>query len=357
METISRRNFFKLSSAVVGAGLTAGTELEAGKEGIHTPYGNFRFLYERHDVSINSEDIPANTDIFYRELTLKENLFRQSAAEIFSSRYFGGESPMTPIREVSFLSQDIIVKLAQNRIEIMIGDVDLRKVDYLASRVIRGAEFGVGFYTLLKTLSSKPGQPSQKIETSQNVEPTKGENPRRKFLKTAATLGSVWAISPTISFVLKMFGTGTPEQTAFKRLASRLEGIQSHFHPELADNFFRDAMTANKLLAAGEEYKKIHATKANFTVLLEGGHSGVEDLVRLGPGVTRAIVLSWPTDMLEAIIQNNNGVEDFSSARIFKLPGDITSEDILNGGKWEAVAGRRVTDQVLLEELRRKLQT
>lgn len=355
-KSISRRDFLKLSGALGAAAITASVELAAGKEDIHTPYGNFHFLYERHDVGINSEDVPVSTNIFYREVALGKDLFRQSATEIFLSTYAGQETPITSMQEMPFLPQDIVVKLAQNRIEIMIGDVDLRKVDYLASRVIRAAEFGAGYFTLLKTLSSKSAQSAQKIETSKSVKTIKGENLRRKVLKTAATLGAVWAMSPGISFALKMFGTGTPEQTAFKRVASRLEGIQSHFHPELASNFFRDAMIADKLLATGEEYERTHGTKANFAVLLEGGHSGVEDLIRLGPDVTRAIILSWPTDILEDIIRNNNDVEDFSSGRIFNLPENITPQDVLSGSKWSAVTERRVTDHVLVKKLQEKLQ-
>ncbi|OGM21642.1 hypothetical protein A2863_02730 [Candidatus Woesebacteria bacterium RIFCSPHIGHO2_01_FULL_38_9b] len=355
---ISRRDFLKLSSVAGASVALALAELAAGKEGIHTPYGNFRFLYERHDVGIgiNSEDIPKNTDIFYRELTLGEDLFKQSITEIFASRYSGGETLFTSAQTGFFLAPDIVTKLAQNKSEIMIGDVDLRYVDYLAGEYLRGAEFAAGFYTLLKTLSSKPEQSTPKTEASERAETTKDENSRREFLKTAATLGAVWAMSPTISFAIKMFGTGTPEQTAFKRVASRLEGIQSHIHPELASNFFRDAMTAIKLLTAGEEFERAHGTKANFTVLLEGGHSGVEDLIRLGPEVTRALVLSWPTSILEGIVKNNNGSEDFSSARIFNLPENITPQDVLSGSKWLTVTDRRVTDNVLVKELQRKLQ-
>lgn len=352
-ERISRRDFLKLGDAAGATAVVAAAEVVAGKEGIKTPYGNFYFLYERHDAGINAEDIPTDTDIFYREVNLGENLFKQSATDIFQSRYSGGETPITSSLAGSFLPPDIFTRLAQNNSEIMIGDIDLRDADYLAGRLVRSAEFTAGLYTLSKTLSN---QPAQKIENSESTETTKGRNQRRKFLKTAATLGAVWAMSPIISFALKMFGTGTPDQTVFKRVASRLEGIQSHFHPELASNFFRDAMTADKLLATGEEYTKTHGVEPNFAVLLEGGHSGVEDLIRLGPAVTRAIVLSWPTGVLKGIIQNNNGIEDFSSARIFKLPYDMTSESVLSGAKWSDVTERRVTDHVLVEKLQRKIQ-
>lgn len=93
-------------------------EVAIHKEGVKTNHGIFIPLYEVHSIGINEEDIPQDTNIFFKELV--SNKFGLDTREIFSLKtQFGQE----------WLPKKLLAKLSDQKTEIMLGDITVPYIE------------------------------------------------------------------------------------------------------------------------------------------------------------------------------------------------------------------------------------
>lgn len=334
---ITRRQFLAGAGAV-GATAFVKKELEAGEEGVKTPSGRFKFLYEDHRVGINPKDIPLNSDIFFREFATTF-LFDRTTEELIKSLALEAEAYSFGQAIIIPFPGKILQKLSKIQSEIMFGDVDSPLSFDISSIGSFFAEFILGL-TLFKSILEKK-QPSTNQQSGFS---------RREFLKKSGkTALGIWSASRLTRYTSYLAGM-TQNQTSLKRIFARIEGLQEHFHPEDLSCFARDLVMADKLLLAADDFKKNHGRPPLITVQTESGHSGIEDLLRLGPDFCRAVIKTMPKPLLEVFIRHNGGIENFLTVRFIRFGREITAQDLTNpeGLLRLPIEDRRLTDEILM---------
>jgi hypothetical protein len=290
--------------------------------------GKFKFLYERHGVGITPEDISPDTDIFFREISLpylsrleperlKELLFGEVAAYSFGHL------------RCRFLSDPVLIKISEIKAEIMFGDILMPDFAQFATLSLLSLEY---FFGLSRVL---PISPIGKFLS------------RRKFLKEVSLFFSFWALSPAATRGLSLLAGLESRQTPFKCLAARLEGIQSHFHPELLVNYLRNLFMADKLLLVAYDLMKIKGSPPLITVNTELGHAGIEDLISLGQDWCRFLIASLPRSLLDEIIRVNGTIRDVCAARFIRFEKEITPSDLADPQRLLQI---KFSDRCLVDE-------
>lgn len=330
---INRRTAIKLgvlaSGTAVGAGII---QNERSKEnGIITKDATFIPLYELHDRGIISKSLPPDLKVYFREFS-GPNMFTETPRDLLNAKAF---SPFVK-DGIKVISDDLLLKLSETQAEVMIGDIFLGGRS-LVEIPIQVVEF-MGGFGALAFAAKKDKKPS---------------TTRRKFLKSAAIAGAVWGALPALSSQTSTLA-GELEEGAVRRIAVRLNGIISDFHPEVMTLFFRNAVIADKLLTVAEELKLTPRDK--FAYHMGVGHGGIEDFLQAGRDFCRNLILAFPNDWIKDIVDLNGGPKNFSSARLVKLPEGITKGDLANGEKLNSSSDRVVTDTELQRALEQKLK-
>lgn len=331
-----KRKFLKTAGKVAVAALGGAAlggivtnEVLKAEQGIVAPSGTFFPLYERHDKGIKVESIPDGLDVFFRELNLDGDIFAPSPEEVLRHR-MSYSIPAFPNK--------ILASLSQNKTEVVAGDVEtpgIPEIDYM----IMGGEYAVGLGLLL-TL------PASKVNSETRIG-------RRKFLQAVMLAGAAWGLSK----LPLLFGTfqESYNKNAIDRVYSRLVAIESHMHPELSMFFFRNLMMADKLLTVSEDIHKRTEQKAKIAFQVGDGHAGIEDFLQAGHDFCRSLIVAYPKQYLRSTVELNSGIKDFCSVRLFKLPENLTEDDVASGEKLNSATERRVVDEKLEKALSLKL--
>lgn len=343
-----RRGVFKFGACLAtGAAISAIThsEIERVKQGVITEVGVFIPLYERHDIGVKPEDIPQNLDVFFEELVLGNQLMTLSKEEILNCEAIAYDNfNFIKRKTIKVFPSETLSKLAQQGTEVMLGDVSVysKPENELPIKLTEALAANAAMIALIKS-------PSQT-----EIDRKKGVT-RRKVLKGALAGAWLWSSSTVAGNALSFLGP--TQEGAVKRIAVRLAGIQTHAHPELLLQFFRNLLMVDKLSTVGEEIKQRTGKTPRIAFQVQGGHSGIEDFLMLGPDFCRTLILAYPKGILRHVVNLNNGIEDFCTARLLRLPKDLGT-----GGKEKdaelikSTTERTVVDQKLERELETKLK-
>lgn len=332
-----RRKFLirsaKLAAAGVGAaalgGIVANEVINKREGSIVTESGTFFPLYEDHTKGIKAESIPSNLDVFFRE-TGDMDTFSPSPEEVLRHRF-----------TIPDFQDKVLASLSRSKAEVMIGDVETPFIGKIDPMIMVG-EAMVGGALALKFLRTLRSKENSEVGIS-----------RRKFLQAVMLAGAAWGLSRL------PVSAGTFQESynenAIDRVYSRFVAIESHMHPELSIVFFRNIIMADKLLTVSEDIRKRTGQKAKIAFQVGSGHAGIEDFLQAGHDFCRGLVLAYPKQYLRSTVELNNGIRDFCSSRLFKLPENLTIEDIGNGEKLKETTERRVVDEKLEKALIAKL--
>jgi hypothetical protein len=175
---------------------------------------------------------------------------------------------------------------------------------------------------------------------------------RRSFLRAVGTMLWLWGTPPLLANIIQITGLNDKQQTAIKKLSSRIIGLISDFHPERARVFFRNAIIANNLLTMASAIKHQTNSIPKIAFQIEGTHSGIEDFLEAGQDVCRTIILSHPKIFLQNIVNHNGGLEALCTSRLFKLPKETHYENgVIPDSIAQGIQERRITDISLLNRL------
>ncbi len=347
-QTLSRKEFVKsvatvAAGAAVGYGVSSiiGGEIDKAREGIKTSVGTFIPLYERHDIGIKPEAIPDDIAVLFREVIGRNGEYMTwNKMDILRSEGTGLDT--YPHSHSRVFPDAILSRLSIIGAEVMIGDVDTPLV------IDRDLTAGEG--SLAGELAFIPAFVPWYYKKIGRKELTIS---RRKSVKAFSVGALAWSVSPLLLAQLNELGEA--HYGTVQRIVARLVAMDSHLHPELLNVFFRNLMMSDKLLTVASVYCSKMGRVPKIAFQVEGGHSGIEDLLQAGPEVCRALVLAYPDFVLRQLVDRNGGVEDFCSARLFKLPPDLRPQDIANNEILGKTSERVVTDEKLKRALIQRL--
>lgn len=334
---LSRRGFLKAAGALIGTGVVS-HEIIKGNSGVRTDVGVFVPLYERHGLRIDPKDIPRDTNCYFREYS-DSTLMSTSTRGILETT--GGAYRNTPLEIHNFrvFPEETLKTLSKIGAEIMVGDVSISSLvmEQLQEALPR-TYLAVGLLgSVLEAVKEIP-----KI-------------PRRRLLKWLGRASLLWS-SPIFTNALRYSPLGK-EQDAAKRIIARIDGIISDFHPEDVSVFFRNAVMAIKMLNVASEMKDSSGGRLpKFVFQVERGHAGIEDFLQIGTDSCRNLILAYPKSFLKEVVSINGGVENFCTARLFKLPKDFrTVSGRIPDDVVRLITERRVVDTKLKERLEKVL--
>jgi len=295
------------------------------KGAIETEHGIFVPLYEEHYGGINEKRIPQDTNIFFME----GGGFLNEGPEVLTTDV---------MQRKRLIPNEILIKLANQGSEVMLGDVLRPKA--MTDYTIFGAESFVGVVLFRIAIGEKLDSRYPKLS-------------RKQFL--AALAGAVWLASPFATLEIAFFTSVLTENTTIRRIAARIGGLVSNLHPENTTRFFRDLIMAEKMLEAAREYKERTGTKPKIAYDVGIGHGGVEDFLQAGQNITRALILAYPTPILKDAVKNNGGIEEFCTINLYKLPPNLTPDDLEKRVAHETTM-RNIGDVKLAESLKDRLK-
>lgn len=348
VSTNSRRDFLRKAAVVSVGALSVGIginliEKNRAENGIDTDSGKFYPLYEHHEVGIAPEKIPSDLDVLFEEGFFAGG-FLSIQPKVYLLGRVGKAYFTNNLIEKREFPDEMLEKLSVNGIEIMIGDI-LPNLKRMTGYLIQSGEFIGGL-----AMAAKLVRDQFRFKNS-----TKNTT-RRKFIKAMGIIGAAWAIFPGAHFLSRggpTFNWNKDRDNALDRVADKLYGMQSNLHPEEAFLFFRNLIMADKMLTVAEDIKQKTGRQARIGFQVEYGHMGIEDLLKVGHGFCRTLILSYPDSVIRDAAKINNGIEGLSSARLFKLPRNLFSGE--SEEKWKQVVDRRVTDVELKKSLELKL--
>lgn len=185
------------------------------------------------------------------------------------------------------------------------------------------------------TLAHKIGNTTESVSNSKRI------FSRREFIAGLGKASALYLASPLVGSILVAAGvSGYKDEEkrvslALRRLAMRLNGIQSNFHPEDTVIFVRNLIWAMKLLELkdwfGEASSGLAQHNTNVGFLAGAAHSGVEDFLVLGPDFCANVLELLPRPYLRALVKCNGGVENAAKVRIISplKPQDIDNVNLL----------------------------
>lgn len=369
--TPSRRDVIKKGAAVTTAAVALGAlgarEMQVMEHGLETRDGTFFPLYERHDVGIQTKDIPQNLDVFFRELTMDEVAMELPAVRLAKAAMsFGIKTPSQQSssgdKPGESFKKDAFEMLAQNGTKIAYGDVPPRSIDFSKENWHEKAtidEFKVGTARTAAGVIAAITGPLVKdlAEIDEKYgKKTIGTTSRRMLGKVMVGAGIGLATPPIAGFAIslgtRLVNPDLGQKNAITRIRNRLDGMLSHAVPENDVIFFRNLVMANKLLTLAKTTKK-EGGKPRIAFNVGAAHGGIEDLLLAGQDVTRFLISRFPKWYMKPMIDRSGGVENFSSIRVLTLPKDMKKGE-LDENEYEAnqrIGDERIIDQGLFEDL------
>lgn len=316
-----------LKGGVLGvSGLALGQEVFSDEHSIVTDSGVFIPLYERHDVGIQPEDIPRDINFLAREGLSAKGIFEQRAVILLL------RSMQYADKNVRVFPHTILTNLASRKAGILLPDivVDDERLS-IAVEHITGIALAMG--SIMGMIADK--------------------SDRRRFLKKISLTVGMWAASPLSTIILH--DVTLDQRSALARIVTRINGLQSDFHPEQATVFFRNLLMVDKLMTVGEGFKKETGKVPKIAFQVGSGHSGMEDFLKVPHDILRILILSFPQEYLKRIVELNGGsVENFCSTRLIILPQDF-NRDSINDPDFKVETDKKITDERLKVGLDKKL--
>lgn len=351
--TALRRSILKGAAVVTAATgmLVAKRELDITEQGLETKNAIFFPLYERHDIGIREEHLPAHLDYFFREVKLRKEEFEMPAREILAldPGYTPEEKNLSQLQNADrgkLFNKSVLESLAKGKVRVVIGDTAIPFEEYikLLNRLEERREIqqdlGLALETsgLLMTMRNFLGS-----ETAQRVT-------RRSVVAIGSVITGISLRYPFLAFRIQ----NPAERTAFARIGNRLKGLASHTVQEDHVVFFRNLVMANKLLTLAQSQKKKEG-KLKIAFNVGAAHAGIEDFLTLGHDFTRWLINQYPTSFLEEFVNVNGSIENFTSLRIFTLPPDLKKEQLTDPDENIEILEERMYDESLLKTLKERL--
>ncbi len=335
---ISRRNILKkitVGTVGIGAAAVVGNEVQKGLQGIKTEAGTFIPLYERHDQGISVKTVPDDLDGFFREVsTAGEFMFGSSPKDFFKASGSPYGTSLS-LAEAPTFKKEILAKLAREGAEIIVGDVFISDTDVkeyrtqlAATSAALLAAFFLGTQSLGRSVDAKIGIA------------------RRKLLQKGLLGVGLWGVSKP-RYLYSSVKSISERENALTRIAARIEGMGSQLHPELPLVFFRNLVMADKILIVAEQMRREKGKNPKIAFNVEGGHSGIEDFLQIGCAIIHKLILAYPENWRNKVVELNGGVDNFCSARLFKLPRDFQAADLESDTKMREVSSRTIVDKDL----------
>ncbi|MBI2020535.1 hypothetical protein HYS94_03900 [Candidatus Daviesbacteria bacterium] len=352
---LNKREFFQLLPKVA-LGVTmvpiVTNEVMKVREGISTPYANFYPIYIRHDQDLEIHNLPPNLTVLFSEMMIQGGNFALDYASALTT-WSRIDPPIskpeaTRIYFKRILPDELLLNLAKSGTSLALGDI------YLPEGIVKS------YFDLIKKEFVAGGAISLfwAIGTRFNLKLSEGLNirlPRRNLISGAIYGSSLWAILPYLGGISLPYLMDKP--AALKRIMIRLEGLESNLHPELIVTFLRNLMMGNNSLTIGEHLLKDSGIKPVIGFKVGAGHSGIEDFLQAGHDICRMLIKSMPRELLQTLINENGGIENFCSARLIKLPEDLSPDDFWYRNNLPLrIIDQRITDYTLQELLTNKLQ-
>lgn len=343
-KSFSRRRFIKGVAAVVAGGVVSEmaretkqvVETQGAPHEIDTQYAVYTPLLENHQIGPLPEGIPDTTTLIFREEAslVGKTMSLPSFEAAFNNR---SDLPTKQVFDLYFNDQ----------VELILGDMSslniLTNIHILAT--VSLALFPI--IKLLINLIELQGMDKGRKTFLLNAEiAARGKllNLTRRVFLGMGTLTILSVVNECINVLSTSSRSREPVMLALQRVTNRLFAIQSMTDPLNLVVFFRNALIANQLLAVGEERFNRNREKPHITYNVGSAHAGIEDFLLLGKEFTRAIILSYPTPLLKAMVENNIDVRTMISSRVIKYQsGDSIDE-------W-------IGDEELITALNERLET
>lgn len=290
-------------------------------------------IYEAHHQheKVLARGIPPSLDVISLEVVIgnKANFnFRHSITNIINAV---GWSPNTG-PEVTYLlvPPETQKYLNENNILLALGDLipdnpdnndnNLSEIEMIKIRKVLTNDLLV----VLGGLSLMAGTADESNRIS-----------RRRFLKlfglTAFTSGLGGLATPIFqNFAHNKLLEAIEQDNVTKRVWARINTVISNGSPEEIGYLFRELIQANKLMTLAKHLSpKTGSGLPKIGYNWHLGHRGIEDWLRLGQDVTRAMILAFPDAVLRQVYEyNGRDARAFTTIRVFSIPHESSSENI-----------------------------
>lgn len=122
----------------------------------------------------------------------------------------------------------------------------------------------------------------------------------------------------------------TQYEHPLQRVLQRLQAIMHHTYIDEADIFYRNLIMSHQLLLMRSALNQDnHKPKIAFNV--GAFHSGIEDLLLLGPDFCRSLIVNLPSkELLQAFVDANGGIDTFAGCRILTRANKNTDQVIID---------------------------
>lgn len=370
LKNSSRRRFFGQAAAVIPTAVIAAHEvmhekqiLKEGKFSVHgaTWYPLYEYQHAKHEEVLNPKNIPNNLQVLSLEHPLESNReysgeniplthLTMPVQDILTAERLGADTKSD--KDYPLFPEETITYLQENNIPLVLGDieytgknsmglpVDISQTDSDELRKRIGQiliDVGVGAGVGEKV--------AEKVIDSETID-------RRGFLgKLGAGMvaaGVAAYAPPVLRYELHDKVVEESDDKIKKRIWARINSINSNLLPEHLNDLFRELIQANKLLTLAEHLKnKENNDNPNIGYNWHLGHRGIEDWLRLGPDITREIILAFPKELLTEVIAANADKRALYAMRLVDVPKSFTIEDKFNGFK----SGKIDPDEVYKDEI------
>ncbi len=275
-------------------------------------YENIHSKHEKIVSSLNPKDLDMLSLEFFHPY-----LFNDDPNKLIHDRGIGQSA------RFDMLPNEVLENLEENNVKLLFGDLGTFTHDEtlkdLFLKIVGGG--------VLITLST-----SEKIK-------------RRDFLKfTGLALAG-----PPVFDVAARFGINSTqeENKVLSRIMGRLTTISLNSSPENLNYLFRELVQANKLLESAKQITP-KSDKPHIAYSWHMAHRGIEDWLFAGQDVCRALILAYPDQVLQKVIEmNSNDPRCLYGARLVGLKKD-------EGGNVVTGTDQVYEDSLLKELLKRR---
>jgi hypothetical protein len=348
----SLKNIGKIGVLASGAVLIGNHEINVEREGIKSQHARFFPLYEDHTIGPKPELIRDDFDVIVREGI--------SGPQEINKPYFDivGESTIPAMTQgidleriarngTRFFFPDMMENFSEGQQDkadpVFDREAGQKKI---MSLMINEGLLGVG--TLLL------GVATERVE--KKLKPANPKISRSKLFRAGIFGVTSWAFSQPVTMIGAIAIENATQQEAVLRIAHRIHGLQSHAHPEWTMELFRNLLWTNKMFTLADFVSAEKGSFGNIGFNVGLLHTGVEDLLRAGPQLSRLLLISYPHEYLKHVVEINGGIENFCSSRFITFSKDFKKEDFRDKTKRHRVQEDRFLDKPLYDALKSQLR-
>jgi hypothetical protein len=361
---ISRRGFFQIGGALIGAGLGAlkapgaVSALESQRilmereNSFETADAVYIPFYENHNNrQSDGAIVNSKPDYLFGESAGPANQFLEVPAEkILLSEGTIAWSPLLPITAgtVRIFSDDLLKNLADQNAMISVEGADLPEKVRLGGELANLGTDLVG----ISPFGAKLGHMLGEYLVYKKVPDTKDW----QVLTAAILLNSLTLHDEAMDIAgmgIYAVDENLPGVKEMRKVADRFTSFISMMHPEQTVVFLRNIFMSLKLQTIAEQNPKNTNDKPVIAFRIGAGHSAVTDLVQFGKKFNLLLLNIYPDSVLKAVIDHNISGELPMEEKI-----DQFSKTILMDVDWVMKGGTTkilITDNDLKEYLSDRL--